>query len=476
MNTPTTSSTATQSTPTPAMPGSAAADRLRSAGVSAVHTADQPAFGRELAGFNTHLEHHPAAVVAAHSVDDVVTAVRVAAELDLPVNVIGHGHGALTAIEDGIAITTRHLAAVEVDPADRTARVSAGTPWSAVLDAAAPHGLAPLCGSAPHVGVIGYLMGGGLGPVARTYGFAADHVRSLQVVTADGRLLTCDAEHEPDLFWVLRGGKGGLAVVIEATIYLLPLTTVQGGGIFWAAEHASAVLHAFSTWTQSLPEQVTPSLALLRLPPAPELPEPLRGRFVVHLRVAVVGDPGETDELLAPLRAVAPPLLDTVTTLPYAAIGTIHADPVQPMPVVEGGILLRAFSAEAADALLSVAGPDVPAPLAAVELRLLGGAVSRPPTVPNATGGRQAAYSLHVVGAPVPELLTGAVPAAIGAVFDALAPWGTGGSAINFFGAANDMSRIRASWPAEVTERLDAVRDAYDPAGRFPHPARRQPH
>jgi len=448
-------------------------DRLLTAGVTTALTADHSEFERELTGFNTAVQHRPPVVVVARSSDDVVTAVRVAAELDLRVTVLGHGHGALAPVVEGIAITTRHLTSVVVEPAERTARVAAGTPWSAVLEAAAPHGLAPLCGSAPHVGVVGYLLGGGLGPVARTYGFAADHVRSFRVVTADGRLLHCDADTEPDLFWALRGGKGGLAVVVEVTLYLVPLAVVQGGGLFWAAEHTAAVLHAFSSWTAALPEHVTPSLAVLRLPPAPELPEVLRGRFVVHLRVAVVGGPDEAEQLLAPMRAVAEPLLDTVGPLPYAAVGSIHADPVQPMPVVEGGLLLRAFSAEAADALLAVAGPDVETPLAAVELRLLGGAVSRPPTVPNAAGGRDAAYSLHVVGAPVPELLPVVVPAAVAAVFEALAPWDTGSSQINFVGVANDPARLRRSWSPEVADRLDGVRAAYDPSGRFPHPARR---
>ncbi len=448
-----------------------AVERLRAAGVAQVLTPDDPGFGGEVVGFNTAVQHRPPAVVVARRVEDVVAAVQVAAELDLPVSVLGHGHGALAPVRRGVAITTAHLAGVEVDPAEGTARVAAGTTWSEVLAAAAPHGLAPLCGSAPHVGAVGYLLGGGLSPVARTYGFAADHVRSLRVVTADGRLVHCDAESEPDLFWALRGGKGGLGVVVEVTIYLMPLAMITGGGVFWAGEHAPALLDAFSTWTAALPETITPSIALLRLPPAPELPEVLRGRFVVHLRVAVVGDAEEAEQLLAPMRAVTAPLLDTVAPMPYAAVGSIHADPVTPMPVVEGGVLLRAFPAEAAEALLSVVGPDVEAPLAVVELRLLGGAVSRPPTVPNAVGGRHAAYSLLVVGAPVPELLPRVVPAAVAGVFDALAPW-VSGSQVNFFGAANPTDRVRECWPAEVAERLDAVRDRYDPSGRFPHPAR----
>ncbi len=444
-------------------------DRLTAAGVTRVITPDHQDYAAELAPFNLAVRHTPDIVVAATSPDDVVGAVRVANDLDLPVTVIGHGHGVLDPSAGGIAITTRGLAAVRVDETTGTATVGAGTTWAAVLDAAAPLGLAPLCGSAPDVGVVGYLLGGGLGPVGRTFGFAADHVQSLRVVTADGRLVTADQENETDLFWALRGGKGGLGVVVEVTIYLVRLSAIYGGALYFAAADAARVLHAFSDWTAQVPESVTSSVALLRLPPLPELPPPLRGQFVVHVRVAIVADPEEAEALLAPIRAVATPLIDAVGVLPYPQIGSIHSDPVQPMPVTEGGVSLRAFDAEAVDALLAAAGPSVDVPLVAVEIRHLGGALSREPTVANAVGGRQAAYGLHVVGAPVPELLDTVIPQVIRGIFDALAPWRSGDSLVNFFGPANDRASLRSSWPSPIAERLDGVRATYDPQGRFPY-------
>ena len=257
--------------------------------------------------------------------------------------------------------------------------------------------------------------------------------------------------------------------MVEVTVYLFPLTSIYGGGLYFAAEDTPSVLHAFSEWTDQVPESVTSSVALLRLPPLPELPEPLRGQFVVHVRVAVVADPEEAEPLLAPLRAAASPLIDTVSQLPYTAIGSIHSDPVQPMPVAEGGMALRAFDAEAADALLAAAGPAADVPLAAVEIRHLGGALSRQPTVPNAVGGRSAAYNLHVVGAPVPELLHTVIPQVIRGVFAALEPWRSDEQLVNFLGGVNDQADLRRAWPADVADRLNEVRGAYDPAGRFPY-------
>ncbi|QAY72322.1 FAD-binding protein [Agromyces protaetiae] len=444
--------------------------QLRAAGVATAYGPDDPEYRAALAGFNTAVVHSPALVVAAGRVDDVVETVRFANEHSLEVYVVGRGHGALAPIVDGIALATAGLASVDIDAPTRTAVVGAGASWADVLEAASPHGLAPLCGSAPHVGVVGYLLGGGIGPVARTFGFAADHVRSISVVTADGGLIAADPSFNPDLFWALRGGKGGFGVVVSVEIDLFPLAGVYGGGLYFAEADAPAIVRAYPAWSKGLPEELTSSIALLRLPPLPQLPEPLRGRFVAHLRIAYVGPAADAEQLLNPIRAVADPIIDAVGELPYAQLGAIHSDPVDPMPVADGGILLADFDQEAADALVRAVGPSADVPLAAVEIRHLGGALGREPEEPNAVGGRDAAYSLHIVGAPVPELLDTVIPAVVEGVFEALAPWATGGTQINFVGRANRLDELDASWPPAVRERLRDIRRRYDPEGRFPFP------
>lgn len=440
------------------------ADQLQRAGV--VHAFAPQLDRARLPAFNLHVRHHPDAVVRPTSAQEVGDVVRFARAHGLSVTAVGRGHGFASGIPDGIAIDTSGLAGVRVDVTARTARVGAGTTWEQVIQATHAHGLAALAGSAPHVGVVGYLLGGGLGPVARTFGFAADHVRELTVVTASGAVCVVDESHHPDLFWALRGGKHGLGVVTEVVIDLFPLRALQAGGMFFDGADAEAVLHQFVGWTSALPDSVSTSVALLRLPPAPDLPEPIRGKNVVHLRVAVVGDE-DADALLAPMRDVATPLLDTVGEMPYAALGAIHADPVPPMPFVDGGMLLRVVDHATVDALLEVAGPDVETPLAAVELRLLGGAVAREPSWPNAVGGRDAGFSLHVVGAPVPELLEDVVPMSVRAVLDRLEPWSTGTHQANFVGGANAPDALASSWPGPVAERLARIRLDHDPAGMF---------
>ncbi|MBW0088799.1 FAD-binding oxidoreductase [Pseudonocardia sp. KRD-184] len=426
---------------------------------------DDPRVAAEVAGFNTAHTPRPALVVGATCAGDVAVAVRWAAAHGLRVSVQSTGHGLISDLAGTVLVTTRRMSGVVVDPVSRSARVGAGVRWAQVIEAAAPYGLAPLSGSSSAVGVVGYTLGGGLGPLARRYGFAADHVRSVQLVTAAGEVRHVDAIGDPELFWALRGGKGNFGIVTEIEFGLVPVATLYGGGIFFPGAAASDVLHAYRTWVDTLPEETTTSIALLRLPPLPTLPEPLRGQFVVHLRVAHLGSADEGAALLAPMRAVAAPLMDLVAEMPYAAVDSIHMDPTDPMPTWDRGATLRALPAEAVDALLAVAGPDVQVPLIMVELRHLGGAVARPPRVPGAVAGRDAAFSLLALG-PMAGPLAETMPAITQAVIDRMAPWAGRGALLNFLGQAGP-DRVAALWDDADRARLLAVRRALDPGSVF---------
>ncbi len=258
-----------------------------------------PGYAIETAGFDLGVACSPDLVVAAQAPAEVAAAVAVAAERGERLTVLGSGHGRLHELRGGVAISMRALAGVQVDAAGRSARIGAGATWEPVLAATAPHGLAALCGSAPAVGVAGYLLGGGLGPLARSFGFSADHIEAVEVVTpADGRLIVT-AESDPDLFWALRGGKGGLGVVTAVTIGLLPLAEVYGGALYFGAADVPAVLAAYAEWSPALPESTTASIALLRLPEADALPDAIRGRTVAHVRVASIDAPAKAERQLA---------------------------------------------------------------------------------------------------------------------------------------------------------------------------------
>lgn len=410
--------------------------------------------------WNVAVPSQPAAVVVAADATDVATTLAFAGDRGFTVDVRATGHGAAPVGPSTMLVHTGDLTELTVHP-EGWARVGAGVRWAALIEAAAPHGLAPLCGSAPGVGVVGYLTGGGLGPVARTFGFSSDHVRAFEVATGDGELRRATPTENSALFWGLRGGKGALGIVTAVELDLPAVSELYAGCLYFDGADAAAVLHGWRAWTASLPEQASTSLAIVRLPNLPGVPAPLAGRCSVAVRFAWVGDPAEGEAAIAPVRALAPVVLGDVGTVPYASIGAIHADPVDPMPTHETVQLLDGLPTAAVDALLAVAGPASDSPQVIVELRLLGGAIARPAASPDALSHRGAAFSLLTVGIAAPPVaaLTAADATAI---TSAMAPWTTGGALPNFGGALTPETARRSYEPA-VLDRLHSLAVAYDP-------------
>jgi len=361
-------------------------------------------------------------------------------------------------------VSTRDMQRLHIDPASRTATIEAGVKWRSVIDAAAAYGLAPLNGSSSDVGVVGYTVGGGLPVMGRTFGFSADHVRRMTVVTAAGEILEVTPEDEPELFWGIRGGKGNFGIVTEMTVNLMPVAQLYGGGIYYPGEAAADVLHAYREWSSTLSEQTSSSISLLRLPPLPEVPEPLRGRLTVHLRVAHVGDGGP--DCIGPMRAVAPSLIDGIDDMPYTAVDMIHQDPDHPLPAYERVELMPDLTSEAVDQLLAVAGPGVRTPVLFAELRQLGGALSREPAVPNALTGRDAGWSLFVLGLLMPPIAD-AVPSAVDGVMESMQPFTNGQTMVNLHGRPGDAADRARAWTPQTYARLCSLKASWDPANLF---------
>ncbi|WP_307718370.1 FAD-binding oxidoreductase, partial [Streptomyces sp. JHA26] len=198
-------------------------------------------------------------IVGAAGAGDVAAAVKFAGERGWPVAVMGTGHGLSCALDGGLLITTRRMAGVRVDAEACSAWLEAGVSWGQVVSEAARFGLAPLNGSAPHVGAVSYVLGGGLPLLGRTFGYAADRVRRMEVVTADGRLRTVTPEADPDLFFALLGGRDNFGVVTGLEIGLVPVTRIYGGGLYFGAEHVEEVLSVWRAWTDSVPDTMNSS-------------------------------------------------------------------------------------------------------------------------------------------------------------------------------------------------------------------------
>ncbi len=429
----------------------------------------QPGFAAECATYNLLNPLRPALVVGASCSADVRAAVRFAGGRGMPVAVSATGHQVRQPAGDAVLITLRRMAGVTVDAARRTAWVAGGARWQEVVEAAAAHGLAPVNGSSMTVGAVGYLLGGGLSPtLGRTRGYGADTIRAAEVVTADGQVHRVTAENVPDLFFAVRGGKGNFGVVTGVEIDLFEVRRLYGGAIYFAGEHAHEVLHAWRDWVVSLPEQMTTSVAIQRLPPAPELPAPIRGNFVVALRVAFLGPAGEGRRLVARMRAAAPVLLDDVADMPYTEVGRIHSDPVDPLPYVDRTTGLRALPPEAVDALLAVVGAGSRCPLTSVEIRALGGALDRQAEVPNAVSSRGLPFVLFGFGVG-PAEQAASLSVHLGYVVDTMRQWADERTLPNFLSAAEATTpaEVRVVYGADLYDRLARIKARWDPGNMF---------
>jgi FAD/FMN-containing dehydrogenase len=413
--------------------------------------------------WNLAVDQRPAAVALPETADDVVAIVDFAREHGLRVAPQGTGHnaGPLGWLDETILVKTSRMRRVEVDPESRRARVDAGALWMDVTAAAAGHGLVGLAGSSPDVGVVGYSLGGGVSWLARKHGLSANSVIAIELVTADGRLVRVDADHEPDLFWALRGGGGNFGIVTSLDIRLYPITEVYAGWLIFPIERATVVLNAWREWTETVPDEITSVGRILNIPPLPDIPEPLRGRSVVVVEAVYIGDEAEGAELIAPLRELGPEL-DTFATIPTSTLHRLHMDPEQPVPGRGDGLMLEDLTPEAIAATAAIAGPD--SPLLSVEFRHLGGALGRTAPGGGILGSLDASYLMFAVGmAPTPEIAA-AVEHGITRLQRALARWDSGRMYLNF---AEHARSGRALFGEDGYARLRRLKTEIDPDNVF---------
>ncbi|MFG1929396.1 FAD-binding oxidoreductase [Mycobacterium sp. NPDC048908] len=416
--------------------------------------------------FNLNHSLRPALIVVAQSASDVQAAVAFAAGQQRPVLVKATGHQMVGTARGAVLITTHRMDDVAIDNVRCTARVGAGALWGDVVQKAAKVGLAPLNGSNPTVGVVGYTLGGGLSPtLGRSHGYAADHVRAIEVVTADSELRHVDADSNSELFWALRGGKGNFGVVTALEFDLFPVSRLYGGAIYFPGERMCDVLRAWTAWHPSTPETMISSFAAMRLPSLPEVPEPLRDAFTVSLRIAFTGTVEDGERIIAPLRAIGPAVLDTVADMPYSEVASIHSEPTDPLPYYERSITLREFSAQAQDRFVELVGPDSDTTMWIAELRALGGAWDREPAVPNAVATRGLPYVLlGVEVGPLSEEQR--LKESIAALLDGMAPWQGDRRMVNNL-APEEAADAIAIYGPQRYERLAAVKKTFDPTNMF---------
>ncbi len=418
--------------------------------------------------FNRAVDQHPDLIVIAASAEDVAATVRFAHLVGMPVAVQATGHGLPRKADGALMLVTAQLKELRIEPETRTARIGAGLEWSEVLEAAQQHGLAPLLGSSPNVGVVGYTLGGGMGWLGRKHGLACDSVIAFELVSAAGEQLLATSEVNPDLFWALRGGGGSFGIITAMEIQLYPVEMVYGGNLLYPAAMAREVMQRYREWVRSAPDALTTSIVLMNFPPFPQVPEPLRGKSFVMVRGCYAGPLEEGETLLRFWRDWRAPAMDTFGPMPFSQVADISQDPKHPVPSRTSAAWMRELSDDAIDAIIRNVLPDgAPPVFTMAEVRHVGGAVSRVPDGESAYSHRDVELLFFCLGAaPTPEAYA-RVGQAAAALRQELQPALTGGVYMNFVSGQEARERTPEGYSAEALRRLRAVKACYDPENLF---------
>lgn len=397
--------------------------------------------------WNLAVDQHPAAIAEPMTVAQLQDAVRSARRNGLRIapQSTGHGAHALGPLDDALLLKTTHLRGVETRPT--SLRAEAGVLAADAASAAGELGRAPVLGFAPTVGVTGLSVSGGIGWLGRTHGLAANDVEAFDVVLADGEQARVDADHEPELFWALRGGGGRGAIVTALELATHAVPGIYAGSIAWPADRVGEVLEQFRRCTMVAPEALTLVL-----------------RFIAPLDLVMVlgtylGSEGDAIAALAPLRSGRGAVHDTFGPVAPEGLVRIAGDPEEPTGGQGDGFLLAELPLDAVEQLAALLSGDGFAPLGMLELRHLGGALSRTPREHGALARLDAGYSLYVGSRDAdPELVT----ARCTQLREELKPWTASQSLLSLMRPGTDPA---TAFDPDSWERLRRVRDTYDPDG-----------
>jgi len=446
-------------------------DALRAAMSGPLIAPADPDYDEARRVWNADIDAHPAIIARCTSAADVAEAVTFAADHDLEIAVRGGGHSTSGAsvVDRGLMIDLSRLNHVRVDAEANRAWVGGGAVLADLDAATQAHGLAVPSGHVSHTGVGGLTLGGGMGWLTRQAGLSIDNVLSVQVVTADGRILRAAADENPDLFWAVRGGGGNFGVVTEFEFRLHEVgPIVQVGVFFWGLEQGPDVLRLAREIIATLPRQLNTTIVGLNAPPAPFVPEEHRLQPGYALVVTGFGSAGEHGRVVTRIRAAIPPRWELVTPMPYVGLQQMFDEAnAWGFHGYSTGTYLEALSDEAIEVVADHL-PRKNSPLSVLLFYRLDEAYSEVAEDDTAfSGGRSPRFSVAIAAiCPTPELLA-ADRAWARSFCAALRPLSPGTETYVNAMTECEQDRVRAAYGPARYERLARVKAVYDPRNLF---------
>jgi FAD/FMN-containing dehydrogenase len=437
--------------------------QLRSELAGEVIAPEDPGYDQARQVFLPMFDRRPAVIVRPADSGEVAQVVSLAREsgVELAVRSGGHSSAGHGTTEGGIVLDLSLLKGIEIDADSRVAEAATGLNAGEVTNAAAEHELAIGLGDTASVGIGGLTLGGGVGYLVRKHGLTIDHLLGAEVVTADGRVLETDPEHDPDLFWAIRGGGGNFGVATRFRYGLQPVDSVTGGMLILPAN--AETVAGFIAAAEAAPEELSTIANVMTAPPMPFVPEEHHGKPIVMGMLVHVGPGEEGERALAPFRALATPIVDMLRPMSYPEIYPPEDDEYRPLAAARTMFVDTIDRGHAELILESLRRSTAMMPVA--QLRVLGGAMARVSADATAFAHRSSRIMVNVAAvyatpdeAPVHEAWVIAFAAAL--------RQGDSGAYVNFVGDEGEEG-VRAAYPGATWERLSAIKQRYDPTNLF---------
>jgi hypothetical protein len=408
---------------------------------------------------NAMIDRHPALIVRPRDSADVLRALELAQDQGLQVAVRGGGHNVAgkALCDDGLVIDLSAMKRIQVDAAARRARAQAGLTWGEFDRATQQHGLATTGGFISTTGIAGLTLGGGLGWLMRKHGLACDNVRSVEIITADGRQRTASASENDDLFWAVRGGGGNFGIVTSFEYELHPVGQLLAGVVFFPLEQAEGALRFYRDLITAAPDELMAYAVFLTSP---------EGAKMFAVPVCYIGPMKEAEERLRPLRNHPGVAADVVRPMSYCEVQTMF-DAGFPFGRLNywKSSFLQDLSDEAIATLIGFF-KAVPSPFSAIAIEPFGGAVARVGVADTAFPHRQARFSVVVVGMWTDTASSAANIRWTRELWSALQPFSTESVYVNYLDT-DDADRIPSAYDAVTFRRLQQVKERFDPQNFF---------
>jgi FAD/FMN-containing dehydrogenase len=417
--------------------------------------------------YNAMIDRRPRGIACCANVADVVAAVNFARDNDWLLAVRGGGHNAagLGVCDGGLVVDLSRFRGIDVDPMARTARVGGGCTWGEVDRATHAFGLAVPTGIVSTTGVGGLTLGGGLGHLTRRCGLTIDNLLAVDMVLADGRIVTANSEENADLFWAVRGGGGNFGVVTSFVFRLHEIHTDYAGPMLWDLSRATEVMQWYREFIVQAPDEMSGFFAFLAVPPGPPFPEPLHGKTMCGIVWCYTGAMEKAADAFKPVRALGPPVLDLVGPMPHPALQSLF-DPLYP-PGLQW-YWKADFVNELSDKAIArhiEYGSQLPTAISTMHLYPINGAASRVGRNETPWTFRDATWAQVIVGVDPDPANKRRITAWAKEYWEALHPYSAGGAYVNFMMDEGE-DRIKATY-SDNYQRLVAAKTKYDPQNLF---------